>query len=139
MEPRIFIFYLKEPVLTEKSVYCAGDVYERMKDLVKSDQETFWLLGYDNKNREIYRDCLFIGGITSVNVDVRILFKRLLISGSSAFVVLHNHPTLCAPSSEDRALVNTLKMISNMLDLRFLDSIIVADDGFWSFYDNGLM
>lgn len=66
MTPKTFIFYLREPPLTLKETVDAFDVYYRMKDLAKADQESFWVIGFNAAQREIYNECLFIGGTNAI-------------------------------------------------------------------------
>jgi DNA repair protein RadC len=134
MKPKTFVFYVKEAPLSKKQICSPQDMYERMKDLVKADQETFWVIGFNHLNKEIYNDCLFIGGIDKCMMDNNILFKRLITVGASSFIIVHNHPGgECYPSEEDISLTNGIKAGSEILNLNFFDHIIISDNGYYSF------
>jgi len=111
-----------------------------MMDLVMADQESFWIMGYNNQNQEVCNECLFIGGINQCFVDARILFKRLLMAGASKFMIIHNHPGgKCKPSKEDIKLTNKIKEGSEILDLELLDHVIIAEDRYCSFKEHSLL
>lgn len=140
MKPKTFVFYVKEAPLSKKDICSSQDMYERMKDLVKADQESFWVIGFNHRNREIYNECLFIGGINQCFVDPKILFKRLLVVGASSFIIIHNHPSgKNKPSGNDIDLTKEIKAGSKILRLILFDHIIISDDGYYSFADHGLI
>jgi len=140
MKPKTYIFYVKEPPAVKKAVDSPGVVFERMKDLAKADQESFWVLGFNGGNREIYSDCLFIGGAKQCNVDTGILFKRLLNVGALSFITVHNHPGgNSKPSIEDISLTGSIKKIANVVKIELLDHIIIGDSKYFSFREGGLL
>ena len=110
-----------------------AEIVDSFGNLPDADQESFWVLGLDAQNREILRKCLFLGGLRSCTVDPKIVFKRLLVSNCSAFVVVHNHPSgNTAPSAEDKTFTKMLKDGGEILDIKLLDSIIIGDGGQFS-------
>lgn len=141
MKPKTFVFYVKEAPLSKKQICSPQDIYERMKNLIRSDQESIWVVAFNSQNREIYHDCLFIGGINQCLMDSIILFKRLLVVGASAFIIVHNHPggNCRPPSKHDISLTNKIKKASEILDLEFFDHIIISDDGYCSLKEVGLL
>ncbi|MFC1601154.1 JAB domain-containing protein [Candidatus Sumerlaeota bacterium] len=56
----------------------------------------------------------------------------------TAIIVVHNHPSGDpTPSAEDRRSTEHLKQTSELLGLKFLDHVIVGDDSFFSFAQEG--
>ncbi len=141
MKPKTFVFYVKEAPIDKRQINCPQVIYERMKELAKADQESFWSIGFNGRNKEIYHECLFIGGIDQCLVDYRILFKRLLVVGASTFIIVHNHPggDCAPPSKEDINLTYQIERGSKILGLGFLDHIIISDDGYYSFKEHSLL
>jgi DNA repair protein RadC len=115
-------------------------VFDTFKETIgKADQESFWAIGYDGERREIYRECLFLGGTSSTTVCFRIIFRRLVAAGVAAWVSVHNHPTgNTQPSKEDMETAFDLKAASELLGITYLDNIIIGE-GFLSFKDRGFM
>lgn len=140
MKTKTFTFYVKEMPLSKSPIASSDEVFEQVKSLVQMDQESFWVLGLNSRNRIIYQDCIFIGGIDQCPVDFRILFKRLLTVGAHKFILVHNHPGgNCEPSKQDKQLTQKLKEASTILQLELLDHIIISDDGYYSFRDMFLL
>ena len=140
MKSNAFVFYVREIPLSTRGICSSWDIYFRMMDLAKADQESFWVIGYNNQNQEIYNECLFIGGISQCNVDNKILFKRLLMAGASKFIIVHNHPGgKCKPSKYDKRLTNKIKEGSEILELELLDHIIIAKHEYCSLKEDNLL
>jgi DNA repair protein RadC len=53
---------------------------------------------------------------------------------------LHNHPSGdCTPSAEDKDATRRLIRSGELLGIPLLDHLIVADSGFFSFREHGLL
>jgi len=113
------------------------DVYESIKEIGQADQETFWVIGYNEIHKEVFRKCLFMGGINHTTVDPKIVFKRLLLYGASSWIALHNHPSGKAyPSTDDLVITENLRKGSEILGLKMLDHLIIGDNTFYSFAEH---
>jgi DNA repair protein RadC len=126
---------------TGKKATRSSDIYKSLKMLSKADQEAFWVLGYDAQLFEIFRGCIHLGGVSEFHVDKKIVFKRILTAGASAWIAIHNHPSpTLKPSKADVDLAKYLQEASKLLDLRMLDFIIISDigKGFYSFLEEGI-
>ena len=78
------------------------------------------------------------GGITSANVDPRLLFGILLSTASVSFILVHNHPSGdTTPSTEDIRVTATLSQGAKLLGLRLLDHIVISRTEHHSMCDSG--
>lgn len=85
-------------------------------------------------------DILSTGGITSTTVDPRLIFRRALESGAVSILVAHNHPSgSVRPSKADEALTQKIHQGAKYLDIKLIDHIIIGQNGYFSFADNGLL
>jgi DNA repair protein RadC len=134
-QPKTFVFYVKEPPLSDKPLETNAEIYWRLRELARADQESFWVLAFNSANEEIYHECLFLGGFDSCNVDIKVLFRRLLTVGAHSFVVAHNHPNgkHCPPSKGDIEVTEKIKEVSEIIGIQFLDHIIIGEHGCGSF------
>lgn len=83
---------------------------------------------------------LATGTITGTAVDVRLLFAAALKTAAIRIVLCHNHPSgTLQPSPADMRLTEKIKSAGDFLDIEVLDHIIIAQEGFYSFADNGLI
>ena len=107
------------------------------------DHEEFWAIFLNNRNKVLGRQRIALGGQTSTDVDIRILFRSALECKAVSLMVVHNHPSgSLSPSREDKALTQHLAEAGKLLQIRLLDHIIIAlnHDGraaYYSFHDNG--
>ena len=133
-------FYVKEKVKSSNQLSSPDAVYNEMKELALADQESLWVIYVNTKNMILGKDMVSLGGIDSASVDMRILFRRILLNNATSFFIVHNHPSnSIEPSSSDKNLTKTIKEASELLQLRLLDHIIVAEDEYYSFNSKGLL
>jgi DNA repair protein RadC len=102
--------------------------------------EEFWVLYLNQSNKVIDRWLAGKGGITSTLVDVRLVLKKALEVGAVSIILSHNHPSgKREPSISDRELTEKVKDAARTLDIKVLDHIIIADQKYFSFADEGLI
>jgi len=102
--------------------------------------EEFWILYLNQSNKVIDRWLASKGGITSTLVDVRLVLKKALEVGAVSIILSHNHPSgKREPSISDRELTEKVKDAAQTLDIKVLDHIIIADQKYFSFADEGLI
>lgn len=80
------------------------------------------------------------GGMTSSLVDVRLILSVALKCLATGIILVHNHPSgNLKPSSADLNIVKKLKDSCKLMDITFFDSIIITEDNYMSFADDGLL
>lgn len=118
----------------------SSHVYDIFKDMQFLDHEQFEVLALNRTNKVIERILISIGGVSFVLVDMKILFKRLLLSGASNFILVHNHPSgSLVISQEDLDITRKINEASMLLDLKLCDHVIIAGNSFKSFADEGIL
>lgn len=119
----------------------ASDVFKFYKDLfLDVKQELFYCLYLNNKNCVIERKLLFMGTINRSVVHPREIFKNAYLTSASGIICIHNHPSGdVKPSIEDRRLTKALVDIGNVQNIPILDHVIMGDDTYFSFMENGLL
>lgn len=79
------------------------------------------------------------GGISQTTVDARLIFAVALKGGASGVIVAHNHPSgNLSVSRADVALTKKIEKMGKLLDLPLVDHIIVTNEHYLSFADEGL-
>jgi len=102
--------------------------------------EEFWILMLNRANRIISRERVSMGGVTGTVVDARIVFKRALDMLACSIVLCHNHPSgNLSPSQADIDLTKKMKAAGKTLDIQVVDHLIISDEGYYSFADEGLL
>lgn len=78
------------------------------------------------------------GGISGSVVDIRIVLGVALKCGASSIIMVHNHPSgKLVASDADRTITRKLKQACELVDIYFLDHLIISKDGYHSFADDG--
>ena len=78
------------------------------------------------------------GGITGTVVDVRLVLRAALLCNATHLALCHNHPSgNPRPSGEDDRLTQKLKAAAATMDLRLIDHIILTDEAYFSYQDEG--
>jgi len=104
------------------------------------DHEEFWLLMLNRANRVLGRFKVSQGGLSGTVIDTRIILKKALDNLASSIVVCHNHPSgNNQPSDADVKITQKLKKAAEMLEIKLLDHVIIADKSYFSFADEGLI
>lgn len=101
-------------------------------------QEYFYCVYLDNAKNIIKDKLLFIGTINYSVVHPREVFKEAYLLSASGIICVHNHPSNnILPSREDLAITNTLIEAGNLLGIKVVDHIIIGENNYYSFLENG--
>ena len=107
----------------------------KMRDLC---HEECHLLLLDIKNQYMGHHLLSRGGITESTVDIRLLLRHALVAGAPNVILAHNHPSgNPQPSRQDDELTKRLNQACHAVQLRLLDHIIIGDNTYYSYADEG--
>ncbi len=87
----------------------------------------------DGRHRPIGYQVVSVGTATASLVHPREVFQAAVSLGAVALIVAHNHPSGDpTPSPEDRAVTERLVRCGEVLGIRILDSLVVADAAYHS-------
>lgn len=122
-------------VSTSIDVYQA--IVSQFKDL---NHEEFWILLLNRANKITSRHLVSKGGQAGTIADPKIIFNIALENHAASLILAHNHPSgNLKPSQADRELTQKLRSAGQFLDIPVLDHLIITDQGFMSFADEGLL
>jgi len=103
-------------------------------------REVFVCLSLNRRNKPISINLISIGGVEGTVSDPKIIFQQALLSGASAIIVGHNHPSgNTSPSEQDRITTKKLVEGGKLLSIALLDSLIITPQSYTSFADDGLL
>ena len=118
------------------------DVAKSLREVWPSFEhiEYSYLLLLNRQNKILGYHQLSKGGMTGAVVDVRVIFQVALKSSATCIILAHNHPSgNLEPSDADRKITNQIKEAGKILDIPLLDHLIMTDEGYKSFADDGLL
>ena len=126
----------KDFTYNSKTIRTQQDIVKyinEIEQLDKASEENIFLICLNTKNQIVAYTQLAKGSISSCNLDMKSVFKMILLSNSSKFILAHNHPSGDAqPSNEDYIITNRVLELSKLMDVQFLDHIVIGDNSFIS-------
>ncbi len=116
-------------------------IYDYFKiKLENKKQEYFYAVYLDNDKKIIQEKLHFIGTINHSLIHPREIYKDAYLCSASGIILIHNHPSgNLTPSREDISTTNNLSEIGNLFGIKIVDHIIISNQGYFSFVENGII
>ena len=130
-----------EEAIELKKITSSKSIFEMMQPIIgELPHEEFWIIYLNNSNKVVSKSQLSKGGITGTLVDVRLVFKNAIEIGAVSIILIHNHPSgALQPSEADKQITRKLKLAGESLDIKILDHLIVTENNYFSFADEGIL
>ena len=91
-------------------------------------------------SKDIYEVRISTGGIDGTYTDVRTILREALLQRATQIAVVHNHPSgNIRPSQPDKTLTEHIRKAADTMNIHLIDHVVVCEDGFFSFADEGLL
>ena len=128
-------------IIEKKKLVSSKDIFMLFHPILSDlPHEEFWILFLNNSCRYLDMQLLSAGGLADTSVDVRLMMKMAIEQLASRIVLCHNHPSgNAAPSKQDMLMTRKVKEGAALLDIVLLDHVIVADNSYYSFADEGML
>lgn len=108
--------------------------------LMDLPHEVFAVIFLNRANRIKHFEIISSGGMTGTVADPRIILKKALEEEAVSIILSHNHPSgNLRPSKADQDLTEKIKHAAKYFDIQVLDHIIVSNEGYYSFADEGVI
>lgn len=122
-------------------VRSSRDIFDTIHPLLGDLQhEEFWVIYLNKGNRIIDKERVSAGGVSGTVVDVKIILKQALQKLSSGIILAHNHPSgNLQPSDADISVTRKLKEAAKLMEIAVLDHLIIGENDYYSFADNGMV
>ena len=138
------IYKSKVPASQRRKITSSRDANDLLKENWNLDtleySEEFKVLLLNRSNAVLGIIAVSKGGISGTVTDVRIILQAALKSNASGLIVCHNHPSgNLNPSESDTKITQKIKEAGNIMDIQLLDHLIINDEDYYSFADNGLL
>lgn len=104
------------------------------------DQEKFYVIYLDARNKTLLIDPVFTGSLSSCQVYPREIIKKALKLGAAAMIFAHNHPSAdLTPSESDKKITKTLMIAADVHGINVHDHLIINESDYCSFQQNGII
>ncbi|MBF4470203.1 RadC family protein [Flavobacterium sp. HJJ] len=129
-----------EDVVELTKVTSSKMVFDVMHPIIgELSHEEFWVLFLNNSNKILFKKQLSKGGMTGTMVDIRIVFKTAFEQNATSIILVHNHPSgKLRASDADILITKKIKTAGQQLDISVLDHLIITENGYYSFVDEGI-
>jgi DNA repair protein RadC len=127
--------------LQKNTISCSRDAFDIIQSTLSDiSYEEFWVLLLNRANKVIKKVNISEGGFSGTVADPKKIFKLALEYSACGIILCHNHPSgNLKPSEADILLTRKLKEAGAHLDLPILDHLIIGDEKYLSFADDGLL
>lgn len=127
--------------IKKNKITTSKDVFDIMNPImIDLPHEEFWLLILNRANLVIKKEMISRGGVAGTVVDSKIIFKAAIENYASSIIICHNHPSgNLKPSEADIRITKTIKEAGKLMEIPLLDHLIITENGFYSFADEGMI
>jgi len=119
----------------------SSEIASYLKVLLKDyNYEVFAVIFLNRANKIKHFEIMSRGGITGTVADPRLILKKALEKDATSIVLSHNHPSgNLMPSRADEEITRKIKQAAGYFDIQVIDHIIVSEEGYYSFADEGVI
>lgn len=145
----VFISFLKNfavkysefEIRQKEKVSSPKDVIAFLKSVIgSSKKENFYAIFMNAANKILDYKTVTKGIVNKSAVYPREIAKMALDNNATSVIISHNHPGgTCKPSQNDIIATEAVLKALKTIDVFLLDHIIVTDNDYYSFKDNGLI
>ena len=97
----------------------------RKEDCLSKDQEHFWVITLNTRNRVRFVELISLGTLNASVVTPREIFRRAIIRGASSIILGHNHPSgNTEPSQEDLQITKKIVEAGRIVGIEVVDHVI---------------
>lgn len=120
-------------------IKCSADIFSYFHPIMYAlNVEEVYLLLLNNMNRVIDHVKISSGGLTASAFDVRVVMRVALMKRATAIALSHNHPSgNLKPSREDDNITASVVAACKIMNIRFLDHLVITQKGYFSYSDDG--
>jgi len=122
------------------------DIYKIMQQIllrenkVRRNQEHFWVVGLDNKNKVLFIELVSLGSVNSVQVNPPEVFRMAIYKLAVSMILVHNHTSGdTEPSNADRDLTDRMMKTGKLINIEVIDHLIISEEDYLSFVDTGIL
>ena len=135
MFPEICSIYLDGKNENSLFLYTTKDYCEFfIPKFIGKRNEELYIACLDDSNKVIRSKKIFEGSVNATVINVKLILEEIIKSNATGVIIAHNHPVgIAIPSNSDFIATKKIKDAVEMLNVRFLDHIVVANEDALSF------
>ncbi|MBF7091182.1 JAB domain-containing protein [Flavobacterium sp. ALJ2] len=107
---------------------------------IDREKEHFWMIGLNMANTILYIELVSMGSVRATQVEPMNVYRVAVLKGATSVLAVHNHPSGRMTASEtDKDTTDRLIQVGKILNINFIDHLIISPERYMSFVDTGLM
>lgn len=126
-------------LLYDKPITQPNDIVKFINTLENYDLSTIEntvVIALSTKNEIVAYAEIGKGTLNGCGLDIPSIFRVVLMANSSKFILVHNHPSGdSTPSKTDIKATKNILDASKLMQIQFLDHIIIGDNTFTSIFN----
>lgn len=114
------------------------DIFEVMKPRIAHlPHEEVWIVILNRRHQVVKLFQVSKGGWASSLFDVKVIIKEAMLENACSVALCHNHPSgNLMPSPQDDDITRRCHEACKIVDIRFIDHLIITPHGFYSYADH---
>lgn len=127
-----------------KTIMDSQSAVEEFRNIFNPDTlnlfESFFVVYLNRANKVKGYMKISDGGMDSTMADPKLIYIGALESLATSIIIGHNHPSgNPRPSQEDKQLTEKIKKAGLLLGINLLDHVIISEEKYFSFSENGIL
>ena len=128
----------RQPAISMNEAQSIASFY--MERLRHEEKEHLLLCMFDSKCNYITDETISVGTCNTSLISPREIFLKAIEKHAVYIVLLHNHPSgIPEPSEEDLSVTMRIDECGKLLEIPLLDHIIIGDNRYYSFHEDGIL
>lgn len=123
-----------------------SDVYNIMQRVllrenqIDQEKEHFWIIGMNEAGYILYIELIALGTAKTVPAEPMNIYRVAVMKNATRVVAIHNHPSgRLTPSEADKDITDRLIQVGRILNITFVDHLIITPITYVSFKAEGWM
>ena len=124
----------------------AADIYKVMQQVllrenkIRRNQEHFWVVGLNNKNKILFVELIGLGAVNRVQANPPDVFRMAIYKLAVKMILVHNHPSGdTSPSVNDKNFTDRMLKVGKLINIDVIDHLVIAEESFTSFAEEGII
>ena len=121
-----------------EKILSAENAYKILLSVFDSETIQFKVILMNRANKVLGVCHISEGGLNETSADIRIIMQAAILGNASAIILAHNHPSgNIQPSMQDDQVTKRVKEIAKLIGINLLDHLIITDETYYSYSENG--
>lgn len=122
---------------------CSNDANYIFKSIKKYNDnieifECFYAMYLNRANKILSVMLISEGGTSGTVTDIKKILAPAILQNASGIIISHNHPSgNVRPSEADKQTTEKISHACKLMDIELLDHLILTDESYYSFADEG--